>query len=95
MSIKLWHCKGARSLRPLWALEELELDYELTVLPFPPRVFQREYLQINPLGTVPYFVDGETTMTESSAICHYLAERNPHVNLGLDSHHAEYGDYLN
>ena len=25
--MKLWHCSGARSLRPLWALEELELDY--------------------------------------------------------------------
>ena len=26
--MKLWHCTGARSLRPLWALEEMELPYE-------------------------------------------------------------------
>ena len=25
-TMKLWHCKGARSLRPLWTLEELGLD---------------------------------------------------------------------
>src|ERR1051325_5381217 len=27
-TMKLYHCKNARSLRPLWALEELGLDYE-------------------------------------------------------------------
>ena len=27
--MKLWHCSGARSLRPLWALEEMGLEYEL------------------------------------------------------------------
>ena len=57
--MKLWHCNGARSLRPLWALEEMGLDYEVEVLPFPPRIFQREYLDVNRLGTVPFFVDGE------------------------------------
>ena len=25
--MKLWHCAGSRSLRPLWALEEMGLDY--------------------------------------------------------------------
>ena len=63
--MKLWHCNGSRSLRPLWALEEMGMDYELEVLPFPPRIFQREYLGVNSLGTVPFFVDGETEMTES------------------------------
>ena len=54
--MKLWHCNNARSLRPLWALEEMELPYELEVMPFPPRFLQREYLEINSLGTVPYFI---------------------------------------
>ena len=36
--IALWHCVDARSFRPLWALEELGLSYELKMLPFPPRV---------------------------------------------------------
>ena len=37
-SIRLYHCPGARSLRVLWALRELQLvDYNLITMPFPPR----------------------------------------------------------
>ncbi|MCQ4322483.1 glutathione S-transferase N-terminal domain-containing protein [Stutzerimonas stutzeri] len=68
--ITLYHCMSARSFRALWALEELGLDYELMMLPFPPRLFKKEYLSINPLGTIPAFFDGDTFMTESSAIRH-------------------------
>lgn len=93
--MKLWHCSGARSLRVLWAMEEMGLDYEVEILPFPPRVFQRDYLQVNSLGTVPYFVDGDTRMTESSGICHYLVERYQRYDFGLPADHAEYGAYLN
>ncbi len=93
--MKLWHCNGARSLRPLWALEEMGLDYELELLPFPPRVFQRDYLGVNSLGTVPYFVDGDTVMTESSAICQYLVDRYDQYDFGLRSDHPHYGAYLN
>ena len=35
--IKLYHCSDARSLRPLWALEEMGLEYELINMEFPPR----------------------------------------------------------
>lgn len=93
--MKLWHCNAARSLRPLWALEEMGLDYELEVLPFPPRIFQREYLEVNSLGTVPFFVDGDTQMTESSAICQYLVDRYRQYEFGLQPEHPEYGAYLN
>ncbi len=93
--MKLWHCKAARSLRPLWALEEIGLDYEVDILPFPPRIFQREYLDINRLGTVPYFVDGDTHMTESVGICQYLVDRYEQFEFGLQPSHAEYGAYLN
>jgi glutathione S-transferase len=97
--LRLYHCKGARSLRPLWMLEELDLDYELTVLPFPPRVLQKDYLNINPLGTIPCFFDGDMRMTESPAICHYLAEKfaaargKPDLHVRPDE--ADYGRYLN
>jgi glutathione S-transferase len=97
--LRLYHCKGARSLRPLWMLEELGLDYELTVLPFPPRVLQKDYLAINPLGTIPCFFDGELRMTESPAICHYLAEKfaaaqgKPGLHVRPDE--PDYGRYLN
>ena len=93
--MKLWHCNNARSLRPLWAMEEMGLSYELEVLPFPPRVLKREYLEVNPLGTVPYFVDGDTHMTESTGICHYLVETYEQYDFGLKPDHPEYGAYLN
>jgi len=93
--MKLYHCRDSRSLRPLWALEEMGLPYHLEELRFPPRVFQKEYLGINPLGTVPYFVDGETRMTESVAICHYLVERYRRHEFGVAPEHPEYGSYLN
>ena len=38
----LWHCYPSRSLRTLWAMEEMGIDYELVNLAFPPRMFQRE-----------------------------------------------------
>jgi glutathione S-transferase len=98
-SLKLYHCKGARSLRPLWMLEELGLDYELHTLPFPPRVFNKEYLAINPLGTIPCFFDGDLRMTESPAICHYLAERyaapQGKPDLHVSASEADYGRYMN
>jgi glutathione S-transferase len=93
--MKLYHCRDSRSLRPLWAMEEMGIDCEVEELPFPPRVFHKAYLGVNPLGTVPYFIDGETRMTESVAICHYLVERHGQHAFGLRPDHAEYGSYLN
>lgn len=91
----LYHCAGARSFRPLWALEEIGASYELKMLPFPPRVFAKDYLAINPLGTIPLFIDGETRMTESAAICEYLAERHPEAGLRIAPAEPAYGAYLN
>lgn len=93
----LYHCRQARSFRVLWMLEELGLDYDLRVLPFPPRVFAREYLEVNPLGTIPFFVDDNAgvRMTESSMICHYLAQRHPEAGLCPGPQDPSYAAYLN
>lgn len=93
--ITLYHCHGARSFRPVWMLEELGLDYELKMLPFPPRMFAKEYLAINPLGTIPFMIDGDTKMTESSGICHYLGTKYGPTPLVVDVGEQGYGSYLN
>jgi glutathione S-transferase len=93
--MKLYHCRNARSLRALWALEELGVACELVNMPFPPRARHPGYLSINPLGTVPTLVDGDLTMTESSGICHYLAERAAPTPLRVDPTEPAYGEYLN
>jgi glutathione S-transferase len=93
--ITLWHCVDARSFRALWALEEVGQPYRLEVLPFPPRYLARDYLQINPLGTVPLMIDGDVRMTESAAICQYLAERYAGPPLSVQADEPGYASYLN
>ena len=93
--IVLYHCDGARSFRPLWMLEELGLAYELRMLPFPPRVFAKDYLALNPLGTIPLMIDGEVRMTESSGICHYLGSKYGPTPLMVAPDEAAYGAFLN
>lgn len=93
--MKLYHCADARSLRPLWALEELGAEYELVNMAFPPRATYPGYLNINPLGTVPTFVDGAVTLTESTGICHYLGEKFAPTDLRVDPSEPAYGEYLN
>jgi glutathione S-transferase len=93
--ITLYHCMNARSFRPLWTLEEIGLPYQLVVLPFPPRVLRRDYLKINSLGTVPTLIDGDTCMTESAAICQYLAARYDGQGLNVPPEASEYGAFLN
>ncbi len=93
--IVLYHCVAARSFRPLWALEELGLPYTLKMLAFPPRATDKSFLQINPLGTVPAFFDGDVAMTESSAICHYLGATYGPSPLVVQAGEPDFGAYLN
>ncbi len=93
--LTLYHCISARSFRPLWTLEEMGLSYKLVMLPFPPRVFAKDYLAINPLGTIPTLFDDDMRMTESAAICHYLATKHGPSPLAVDISDPEYGRWLN
>ena len=93
--ITLYHCHAARSFRPLWMLEELGLSYDLKMLPFPPRVFAKEYLALNPLGTIPLLIDGDTRMTKSSGICHYLGTRYGPTPLLVGADEPAFGAFLN
>jgi glutathione S-transferase len=93
--MKLWHCADARSFRPLWMLEEMQLPYDLVLLPFPPRYRAPDYLETNPLGTIPYFTDGDQALTESSGILHYLAERHGPTPLAVGPDEPDYGAYIN
>lgn len=89
----LYTCARSRGLRATWAAEEAGVDIDLRILPFPPRYLAPEYMGINPLGTVPMLVDGETRMTESCAIAHYLATRGGHTDLAIAPGERDYGEY--
>ena len=91
----LYHCVSARSFRVLWMLEEIGLPYDLRMLAFPPRVHHKDFFALNPRGTVPLFIDGATRMTESAAICQYLAQQYAPATLGVAPNESDYGGYLN
>ena len=73
----LYHCRDARSLRCLWAAEEAGLQVDLRILPFPPRAFAPEYKEVNPLKTVPGWIENGVLLTESAAICERIAQATP------------------
>ena len=73
--IKIWGTESSRAMRPIWTAEEMGIEYELEMMPFPPRVFMKEFLGVNMLGTIPYLIDGEVKMTESVAMSQYLVEK--------------------
>ncbi|MEC7891375.1 MAG: glutathione S-transferase family protein [Pseudomonadota bacterium] len=93
--IKIWGTEASRALRPIWTAEEMGLDYELTMMPFPPRVFMKEYLDVNMLGTIPYLIDGDVKMTESVAMSQYLVEKYGPTDLRVMPDEADYPAYLN
>ena len=90
----LYTCAGSRGLRATWAAEEAGVELNLNLLPFPPRFAAPQYLEINPLGTVPLLVDGDARMTESCAIAHYLATRNGPTDLAIAPGETDYAEYL-
>lgn len=88
----LYHCPDARSLRCLWAVEEAGIDVDLRMLKFPPRAFEPEYRAVNPLMTIPGWVENGRLMTESAAICERIAEGTP---LEVRREEADYWDWRN
>ena len=80
--IKLWGSKTARTLRPIWIAEELEIKYEL--LPIGPRTgetLSEEYTKLNPKQKIPFMEHGTFQLSESLAICKYLQNTFPSNNL--------------
>jgi glutathione S-transferase len=73
-------------------LEEMGLDHEVIKTAFP--VTDPEFLAINPTGTFPLFIDGETRLTESIAILQYLAARYGPTPLAVTADEPGFADYL-
>ena len=90
----LFHGHGTRSLRVAWLLAEMGLPHRTTLVPFPPRLKQPDFLAINPAGSLPFFVDGAIGMTESVAICLYLVEVYGPTPLAVSPAEASFADYL-
>lgn len=80
--MKLYGSGATRSLRVLWALRELDAEFEFVSVNLKDREnLQPAFLRINPAGKVPVLVDGDFVLTESAAIVMYLAEKYPDKGL--------------
>ncbi len=93
--MKLYHVARTRSVRVLWLLEELGLDYQLETMPFDPKALQSvDYLELSPFGKVPVLVDSATTLFESVAIIQYLLLHYGDGALEPDNQSPDYGVFL-
>lgn len=92
--IEVYHWGGARSRRVLWTLEELGVAYEVKPVRFPPKLRDPDFMAINPIGTIPAMRDGAVLLTESLAICEYLAQRHGDGGLVVGPAEAGFADYL-
>jgi glutathione S-transferase len=64
-----------------WMMEELGEPYQTVWLEYGGSIKAPEYLAVNPMGKVPALRDGDAVVTESAAICAYLADRFPQRGL--------------
>lgn len=82
--MKLYYLPGACPLAAHIALEWIGQPYQIEEVPRD-QLKQPAFLAKNPLGSVPVLEDGELTLTQSSAILEYLAERHPEAGLMPDT----------
>ena len=73
--IRLWGTGTSRTIRPIWAAEEIGLEYDLT--PMGPRTGETktaEYTRMNPKQKIPMMTDGNLALFESVSITRYQIE---------------------
>jgi glutathione S-transferase len=76
--LKIYGWKRSRTIRCMWVLEELGLEYEHIALnPNLGETRTAEYLALNPSGKIPTLVEDDFVLTESIAINAYLASTHP------------------
>ena len=92
--ITLYHSHQTRSMRSLWLLHELGVDFQTVVLPFDKSLRSPEHLARNPAGRVPALeIDGQM-LFETSAITEFLCETYPEPGLGRLPGHPERANWL-
>jgi glutathione S-transferase len=91
----LYHAAPSRSSIVLWMLEELGEPYDVKLLKLSASDnLKPDYLAINPMGKVPALKHGDATITESAAICTFLADEYPRASLNIPVGAPGRGVYL-
>ena len=93
--IKLYLTPNTRAGRVAWLLEELNMEYELEILPFTKEGLKSpEHRARHALGRVPVIEDGDISIFESGAIIDYILERHKNGGLKPSSDSSEFPFYL-
>ena len=93
--LTLYHAAPSRSSIARWMLEEIGEPYEIKLLRLSEGDQQKpDYLAINPMGKVPALQHGDVVITESAAICTYLADAFPQARLNVPIGDPRRGIYL-
>ena len=93
--ITLYHSPASRAFIAWWMLEELGVRFAMETIDIA-RGAQKsaEYLVVNPSGKVPALRDGDALVSETPAICIYLADRYGYGGLAPKIDDVRRGDYL-
>ena len=93
--LTLYGTIASRTFTARWMLGELDLDYAFETVDIRKGDQKRpEYLALNPMGKVPTLRDGGVVVTESVAICLYLADRYGYGTLAPRVEDPARGTYL-
>ena len=93
--LTLYHAAPSRSSVTLWMLEELGVPYDIKLLKLSEGdQLKPDYLAINPMGKVPAIKHKDVVITESAAICTYLADAFPEKKLNVPLGDPRRGPYL-
>jgi len=94
-AIAFYHNPQSRGRIVHWMLEEVNAPYEIKVVDFDKKEHKSpDYLAINPMGKIPAIVHRNTVVTESAAICAYLADAFPSAGLAPALDDPQRGTYL-
>ena len=74
---ELWGVGTPRSFRPIWVCEELGLDYQHHAIgPRTGETQQPAFTELNRKQKIPFYRDSDVSLSESVAICRYLAHQS-------------------
>ncbi|MDZ4792299.1 MAG: glutathione S-transferase N-terminal domain-containing protein, partial [Hyphomicrobiales bacterium] len=93
--ITFYHNPQSRAATVRWMLEELGAPFKMEALNFQTGDHKKaDYLAVNPMGKVPAIIHKGVVITETAAICCYLADEYLGAGLAPAIGDAQRGTYL-
>lgn len=90
--IRLYHAPRTRSVRVIWACEELGVPYEIVSVPFGAEK-PAELVAKNPGATLPLMTKGDVVLFESVTMMEYVAESHGPTDLVVGPDEPGHWDY--